>query len=90
MGPVGIKTPDMVVFHEGAMGASLEVHNLNQGGIAYITTDADLTIAWWNPVTKTYGATEAIVAPGDEVSCPSYRARFTTASTANIRIVAGA
>lgn len=79
----------MVSFHEGLITTSEDVANLPQGGVVFVQTDADLTVAWWDPNTKAFGATEAIAAPGDEVSCPSWKARFATATTANIRIVSG-
>lgn len=77
------------VFFEGPITTEQVVANLPQGGVIYVQTDADLTVAWFDPNTGAYGATQAIVAPGDEVSCPSYKAKFGTATTANIRIVAG-
>lgn len=79
----------MTGFFEGEIDTEQVVANLPQGGVIYVQTDADLTIAWWNPNTKAYGDPQTISTPGDEVSVPSWKAKFTTATTANIRIVAG-
>ena len=55
--------------------------------IAFIQTDAEVTIAWWDKNTESYGATQTIAVPGDEVSCPSYRAQIVGA--ANIVVALG-
>jgi hypothetical protein len=56
------------------------------GRTVFIQTSAELALAWFDPNTKTFGATQVISTPGEEVSVPSYKARITTATTANIRI----
>lgn len=78
----------MVVFFEGLVTTEEVVPNMPVGNVAFVQTDADVDIAWWDPRTQAYGATQTITTPGDEVSCPSYRAKLTAAS-ANIRVVQG-
>lgn len=77
----------MILIDEGLVTASKDVPNMPTGRTVFIQTDADLDIAWFDPNTGTFGATQAIATPGEEVSVPSYKARITTATTANIRIV---
>lgn len=77
----------MILIHEGLVTASQDVPNMPVGRTVFIQTDADLTIAWFDPNTGNFGATQAITTPGEEVSVPSHKARIGTAGTANIRIV---
>lgn len=77
----------MNVIDEGLVTLTKDVPNMPQGRTVMIQTDAALSIAWFDPNTKTFGATQAIAAPGEELSVPSWKARITTASTANIRII---
>lgn len=76
----------MILIHEGLVTASKDVPNMPVGRTVFIQTDADLTIAWLDKNTGDYGATQAIATPGEQVSVPSYAARITTATTANIVI----
>ena len=75
-----------LLIDEGLVTASKDVPNMPVGRTVFIQTDADLALAWFDPNTKAFGATQAITTPGEEVSVPSYKARITTATTANIRI----
>lgn len=75
-----------VLVDEGLVTSEKVVPNFPAGKTVFIQTDADLEIAWWDPNTKTYGATQAIATPGDEFSVPSHKAKLTTATTANFRI----
>ena len=75
-----------LLIDEGLVTATKDVPNMPTGRTVFIQTDADLTIAWFDPNTKMFGATQAINTPGDEVSVPSHKARIATATTANIRI----
>lgn len=77
----------MILIEEGLVTTSRDVNNMPVGRSVFIQTDAALTIAWYDPNTKAFGATQAISTPGEEVSVPSYKARIGTATTANIRIV---
>ena len=76
----------MVTFFHGATGGSLEVFNMPANKIAFIQTDADVDIAWWDRKTQSYGAVQTIVPPGDEVSCPNYRAQLTGEANIAIRL----
>lgn len=80
----------MILIHEGLVTASTDVPNMPVGRTVFIQTDAALTLAWFDPNTGDFGATQSISTPGEEVSVPSYKARIGTATTANIRIVLSA
>jgi hypothetical protein len=67
-----------LLIDEGLVTASKDVPNMPMGRTVFIQTDAELSLAWFDPNTKAFG---------EEVSVPSYKARITTATTANIRIV---
>ena len=75
-----------LLIDEGLVTASKDVPNMPVGRSVFIQTSAELALAWFDPNTKTFGATQVISTPGEEVSVPSYKARITTATTANIRI----
>lgn len=78
----------MVEFFRGPVTVSRVIPNLPGNGTINIQTDADLTIAFWNPAAGAFGVAEAIVAPGDEVSCAGTKAQLTVAS-ANVTITRG-
>lgn len=80
----------MILIHEGLVTSSTDVPNMPVGRTVFIQTDAALTLAWFDPNTGAFGATQSISTPGEEVSVPSYKARIGTATTANIRIVLSA
>ena len=75
-----------VLVDEGLVTSEKIVPNFPPGKTVFIQTDAALAISWWDPNTKTYGASQAIATPGEEVSVPSHKAKITTATTANFRI----
>ena len=80
----------MVEFFRGAVDGATKVNTLPQGGVIYLQTDQEITIEFWNPAAGAYGAAETIAVPGDEISCPSNKARLTnTGSAANVTISAG-
>lgn len=76
----------MILIDEGVVTATKDIPNMPIGRTVFVQTDADLDIAWFDKNTGDFGPTEAIVAPGQEVRVPSYKARITTATTANISI----
>jgi len=75
-----------LLIDEGLVTASKDVPNMPVGRRVFVQTDATVQIAWFDPLTRTFGTTYEISGPGEEVSVPSHKARFTTATTANIRI----
>jgi hypothetical protein len=75
-----------LLIDEGLVTASKDIPNMPVGRSVFIQTSAELSLAWFDPNTGTFGATQTISTPGEEVSVPSYKARITTATTANIRI----
>ena len=78
-----------VLFFDDEIDGTTEVRTMPQGGVAYIQTDEDLTIAWYDRRTKAFGPTQDIEAPGEEVSCPSNHCRLVSLAAAQVRITPG-
>lgn len=69
---------------EGAVTASRIIENFPEGKEVQIHTTADLTLAFWMPLTGNWGAEIDIPAPGQFVGVGGSIGRLT--GTANIRI----
>ena len=75
----------MSVIFEGAVASTKNVDNFPEGREVQVHTDADLTVAFWFPITKTWGGEILVEAPGQWLGVGSYLGRIT--GTANVRIL---
>ncbi len=73
------------MLYDNEITTTAEVYNLPEGDEVQIHTDADITIAFWNPRLKAYGPEIDILTPGNFVGVGHNRARLTGA--ANVRII---
>jgi hypothetical protein len=73
------------MLYDNEITTTDEVYNLPEGQEVQIHTDADITIAFWNPRLKAYGPEIDILAPGNFVGVGHNKARLTGA--ANVRIL---
>jgi hypothetical protein len=73
------------MLFDAEITTTAEVFNLPIGDEIQIHTDADITIAYWNPRLGVYGPEIDIITPGNYVGVGHNRARLTGA--ANVRIL---
>lgn len=73
------------MIFEGAVDTEEIIHNFPEGREVQVHTDADITVAFWYPVTKNWGPEIEITAPGNWLGVGSYRGRIS--GSANIRIL---
>jgi len=73
------------MLFDAEITTTAEVLNLPAGQEVQIHTDADITIAYWNPRLKAYGPEIDILTPGNFVGVGHNKARLTGA--ANVRIL---
>jgi hypothetical protein len=65
----------------------LIVTNLPEGSDVTLQTNANLTIAFWNPAAGAFGATATVDSPGKVVTCLHSKAKLALTGTASINIV---
>lgn len=80
----------MPLLHSSTVTDSVVVHNLPVGGEVLINTDADLSVEFFDPETKSYFSPVSVPAPGGYLGTPSARAKITASSSTKIRIVSDA
>ena len=76
-----------MVLYESSFTTSTIVRNLPVCHEVVIQTDADIGVAFWNPVAGAYDDPTVITAPGGILAIPQQKAELTTAATASVRIL---
>lgn len=79
--------PTCMTIFEKSFSTSYDVDIMPEGHECIVQTSANITIAFWNPLTGAYDATTAVNAPLGTIRVPHHKARFGTGTTAAVRVV---